>query len=404
MQYRTDRISGNKLSALGFGCMRFPGNITGFDMKKTEAMIMRAINGGVNYFDTAWIYPGSEEALGSILEKNRVRDKVYIATKMPLVFVKSPSDFDRYFNESLKRLRTNYIDYYLMHMISDLDQWVKLKNWGIEQWIAGKKQAGSIKQIGFSYHGSQTEFMKVIDDYNWEMCMIQYNYSDENYQAGVAGLKKAALKMPVMIMEPMLGGKLASGLPKAAEAIYKRANPDLTPAGWALNWIWNQPEPAVLLSGMSDMAQVEENLRLAELAQPGMHGDLEIDVYRRVLEVINRACKIICTGCNYCMPCPKGVNIPGCFSSFNTMCTQGYVNGIKHFAMSTGMLSERSASPSLCVKCGICEPLCPQKLPIVKLLKMVERRMEPFWIKGIGACARAYMGRKRGKKKVKSKS
>ena len=363
---------------------------------------MHAIEEGLNYFDTAWIYSGSEEALGTILEKNQAREKVYIATKLPLVFVKSSADFDRYFNQSLERLRTNYIDYYLMHMITDMNQWAKLKEWGIEQWIAGKKQAGSIRQIGFSYHGSQTEFLKVIDDYNWEMCMIQYNYSDENYQAGVAGLKKAALKMPVMIMEPLLGGKLAAGLPKAAEIIFKKANPNLSPAGWALNWIWNQSEPSLLLSGMSDMAQLEENLRLADLAQPGMLGETEVDVYRQALEVINRACKIRCTGCNYCVPCPKGVNIPGCFASYNTLYSQGFINGMKDFAMSSGLLSERSASPGLCGKCGICEPQCPQKLPIIKLLKKIERRMEPFWIKAIGACARAYMGRKRGKRKVRS--
>ena len=397
MQYRTDKISGNKLSILGLGCMRFPKNIAGIDMRKTEEMIMRAVEGGLNYFDTAWIYPGSEEALGTILEKNCIREKVYIATKLPLFFLKKPADFNKYFDQALKRLRTNYVDYYMMHMITDAYQWDKLKEWGIESWIAEKKKAGQIKQIGFSFHGSQSEFLKVLDNYDWEMCLIQYNYSDENFQAGVTGLRKAAAKMPVMIMEPLLGGKLATGLPKEAVNIFKKANPNLSPAAWGLNWVWNQQEVTLLLSGMGDMVQLEENLRLADTARAGMLGESETIVYNRVLEIINRSCKIRCTGCNYCMPCPKGVNIPGCFSAYNASYTMGFVMGMHQFVNSTGLASEHSGSPSLCVNCGKCESHCPQKLPIVKHLGQVRRRMEPFWVKFIGVCARAFLGKKRRK-------
>jgi predicted aldo/keto reductase-like oxidoreductase len=377
--------------------MRFPKNIAGLDMKKTEDMILRSVEGGVNYFDTAWIYPGSEEILGTIFEKNRLREKVYIASKLPLVFVKGPADFDKYFEQSLKRLQTDYIDYYLMHMITDADQWAKLKSWGVEEWIAGKKKSGQIKQIGFSYHGGPTEFLKVVDDYDWEMCQIQYNYSDENFQAGVTGLRKAAVKMPVIIMEPLLGGKLATGLPKEAVNVFKKANPDLTPAAWGLNWIWNQDEVTLLLSGMSDMAQLDENLRLADTARPGMLTEQDQNIYRKTLEVINRSCKIRCTGCNYCMPCPKGVNIPGCFAAYNHSYSMGFVEGMKQFITSTGLTSEHSSSPSLCIKCGKCEQHCPQKLPIVKHLGQVGRRMEPFWLKFVGVCARAFLGKKRKK-------
>jgi predicted aldo/keto reductase-like oxidoreductase len=358
---------------------------------------MRSIDGGLNYFDTAWIYRGSEEALGAILEKNQVREKIYIATKLPLVYVNGPGVFEKYLDESLTRLRTSYIDYYLMHMVTDMDQWTKLKSWGIEQWIAEKKKAGQIRQVGFSFHGSREEFLKVLDDYDWEMCMIQYNYSDENFQAGVTGLKKAAEKMPVMIMEPLLGGKLATDLPKGAAEIFNKAHPHLSPAAWGLNWIWNQKEPTLLLSGMSDIAQLEENLRLAGSAQPGMLGEPEMDAYRRALEVINHACKIRCTGCGYCMPCPKGVNIPGCFSAYNTIYSMGFIEGLKQFVTSTGLAQERSGSPALCVQCGKCEPLCPQNLPIIKHLDEVHRRMEPFWVKLVGVCARAYFGKKRKK-------
>ena len=397
MQYRVDVKSGNTLSALGFGCMRFPKSFGAIDMGKTEALVRRAVEGGVNYFDTAWIYGGSEEALGAVLERNGLREQVYIATKLPLVMVNGPADFDRFFETGLKRLRTGYIDYYLMHMITDLDQWAKLKSWGIENWIAGKKRAGQIRRIGFSYHGSREEFLKVVDDYDWEMCQIQYNYSDEHFQAGVTGLKKAAEKMPVMIMEPLLGGRLAGGLPRAAAEVFKRANPGLSPAGWALNWVWNQPEVTLLLSGMSGMAQLEENLRLADAARPLMLGEAERAVYSEALGVIRRAYKIQCTGCGYCMPCPRGVNIPGCFAAYNASFAIGYVDGMKQFVTSTALTSERSSGPGLCVKCGKCESHCPQRLPIIESLGAVRRRMEPLWLRLTGATARAVLGKKRKK-------
>ena len=380
--------------------MRFPRNIAGIDMRKTGEMIIRSIKEGVNYFDTAWVYPGSEEALGEILEKNQLREKIYIATKLPLFMVKGQPDFDKYFDQSLKRLKTNYIDYYLMHMITDMDQWEQLKSWGIEQWIVQKKKTGQIRHIGFSYHGSCSEFLKVIDDYDWEMCQIQYNYSDENFQAGVTGLKKAAQTMPVVIMEPLLGGRLAAGLPTEAMEIFKKVNSSLSAAAWALNWVWDQDETTMLLSGMNDITQLEENIRLAETAAAGMLGEPEREAYRQALAVINRSCKIRCTGCNYCMPCPRGVNIPACFSAYNASYSIGYRTGLQQFITSTALTSERSGSPSQCVKCGKCETHCPQNLPIIKHLGQVERRLEPFLLKFIGVCARAFLGKKRKKAHV----
>jgi predicted aldo/keto reductase-like oxidoreductase len=399
MQYRTDKRTGNKLSVLGLGCMRFPKNFGVTDMRKTDELIMRAIEGGVNYFDSAWIYSGSEEALGLVLEKNNARKKVYIATKLPLVMLRSASDFDKYFSQQLARLRTDYIDYYLLHMLTDMDQWSKLKAWGMEKWIEGKKKSGQIRQIGFSFHGMRDEFLELIDDYDWEMCLMQYNYSDENYQAGVTGLRKASEKMPVMIMEPLLGGKLAN-LPKDAVDVFKRANPDISPAGWAFNWVWNQKEVTLLLSGMESTEQLEENMALADSANIGILGEKEKAVYADVLKIFNKSCKVRCTGCNYCMPCPKGVNIPGCFASYNTSYSVGYSRGMHQFILSSGFLSAQSASPGLCVKCGICETRCPQHLPIAKELANVRRRMEPFWMRLAGACARAFLGKKRKKTDV----
>jgi predicted aldo/keto reductase-like oxidoreductase len=327
--------------------MRFPRRLGVIDMKKTEELVMRAIEGGVNYFDTAWIYPGSEDALGGILEKRRVRDRVYIATKLPVVMLKSGADFDKYFDQELARLRTDHIDYYLMHMLTDMELWTKLKSWGIEAWVARQKAGGRIRQIGFSFHGSQDEFLKILDDYDWEFCQIQYNYSDENFQAGVVGLRAAAARMPVVIMEPLLGGKLTAGLPAEALRIFKEANPAMSPAAWGLAWLWNQRETALLLSGMGELSQLEENLRLAEAARPGMLGEAELGVYRRVLEVFNRSYRVRCTGCNYCMPCPRGVNIPGSVAAYNTMYTMGYVAGMQQVVTSTGLTSDRSGGPSL---------------------------------------------------------
>jgi len=382
--------------------MRFPKKLGKTDMQKTEEMVIRSIEKGVNYFDTAWIYPGNEEAIGTVLYKNKVREKVYIATKLPLLLFKRSSekiDFDKYFNQSLERLKTNYIDYYLLHMITDMEQWNKLKSWGITDWIAQKKKSGQIKHIGFSFHGSGSEFLKVIEDYDWELTMIQYNYFDENFQAGAAGLRAAAAKMPVVVMEPLLGGKLATGLPKEAVKIFNNAiGPSaskLSPVGWALNWLWDQREVVSVLSGMSTMEQLEENLDLAEKASANMLDNSHKKIYKSVLESINRSCKIRCTGCNYCMPCPMGVNITGSFSAYNAIYSLGYIEGMKQYVTSTGFTQVKSGSPNLCTKCGKCEPLCPQKIPIIKELVTVHKKMEPWFIKFIGFTARALLGKKR---------
>jgi len=401
LQYRIDKKSGNKLSVLGFGCMRFPKTRGKIDPRITEEMIMRSVEMGVNYFDTAWVYPGSEEALGAVIKKNNIRDKVYITTKLPLVMLKGSGDytddFEKYFNQSLERLKTDYVDYYLMHMLTDIDQWKSLKGHGIENWILKKKKSGQIKQIGFSFHGPGNEFLKIIDDFDWELCLIQFNYSDENYQAGITGLRAASEKMPVVIMEPLLGGKLATGLPKEAVKIFRDADSSLSPAGWGLNWVWDHKEVTTLISGISGIDQLEENIRLADASSAGMLGDTHKAVYKSVLEFVNRACKIRCTGCNYCMPCPAGVNIPGAFSAFNAMYAHGYTEGMKQFITSTGFTSKKGSSPSLCKKCGKCESHCPQNIPIMKELVNVRRRMEPWWIKFGGLCVRAFLGNSRKK-------
>jgi predicted aldo/keto reductase-like oxidoreductase len=395
MQYRIDKKSGNRLSALGFGCMRFGKTISGaVDLKKAEGLIVRAIEGGVNYFDTAYIYPGSEEALGAVLERNGLREKVYVATKLPIVLCRRHEDFDKYFYQTLKRLRSSYIDYYLLHMLTDMEFWRTLRSWGIENWIEEKKKAGLVRNMGFSFHGIRGEFLRLLDVYPWDFCQIQYNYADENFQAGREGLQKAAEKMPVIIMEPLLGGKLARP-PKAAAELFKKADPGRSPAAWALNWIWDHREAAVVLSGMNDAAQVEENLKLADAALPGMIPEEEREVYGQVKERFNRAYKIRCTGCNYCMPCPRNVNIPGSFAAYNTSFLMNRFLGMQQYGTSITLTSETLGSPSRCVKCGKCEAHCPQHLPIIRYLGKVRRRMEPLPVRLIIALARAVLRKHR---------
>ncbi|MCL2826897.1 MAG: aldo/keto reductase, partial [Eggerthellaceae bacterium] len=267
MQYRTDPKSGNELSILGFGCMRFPRILGKTDFNKTEQLVARSIEEGVNYFDCAYLYPGSEETLGTILQKNGLRDKVYIATKLPLMKCKTAADFDALFTTQLERLKTDHIDYYLMHNLSDMALWKQLGDLGVEAWIAEKKAQGAIRQVGFSFHGKNNEFLDLLDAFDWDFCQIQYNYLNITYQAGLSGLLAAHEKgLPVIVMEPLLGGKLAKNLPKAAAQVFSQADPKRLPADWAFRWLFDQEAVTVVLSGMNSDAQLEENLRTAQTA------------------------------------------------------------------------------------------------------------------------------------------
>ena len=380
MQYRTDQKSGNKLSILGFGCMRFPKNFTQIDIGKTEQLIIKAVEKGINYFDTAFLYGGSEEALGKIISKNSLRDKIFIATKMPPTKCKTYEEFESLFQTQLSRLQTNYIDYYLIHNLVDTGAWDTLCKPGIEKWIKEKKASGEIRNIGFSFHGIHNDFLELLDAYNWDFCQIQYNYIDTHYQAGIEGLKKAYSKgLPVIIMEPLLGGKLANGLPKKVLNIFKSANASLSPAAWAFRWLWNQKELTTVLSGMNEISQLEENIMIADNAVPDMLTGEENDVYDSAIGMIKETYKIPCTGCNYCMPCPQNVNIPACFSAYNTSYTIGYYDGLKQYVTSTAILDpSKNFGAGNCIECGQCEKKCPQHIPVIKSLKLVRKRMEPL--------------------------
>jgi predicted aldo/keto reductase-like oxidoreductase len=380
MIYRKDNKTGKNLSQLGFGCMRFPRNTFGIDMAKTEELIRTAVDGGVNYFDTAWMYGGSEEALGTIIKKLGIREKIYITSKLPWIAAKKAADLDRYFEDSLKRLQTDYIDYYFCHMLTDFSAWETLVSWGILTKIDDWKRSGKIGAIGFSFHGAYDDFMQILNAYDWDICLIQYNYSDENFQAGVKGLRAAHEKgMPVVIMEPLLGGKLAA-LPEKAERIFRKANAEAditrTPAEWAFDWIWNQPEPTVVLSGMSNLDMLNENIASASRANVNCLSENDLSVIENVRAVFNESNKINCTGCGYCSPCPAGVNIPGCFSSYNISYARGWVQGLRNYMMSNSLMNNPQIA-SRCIKCRKCEKVCPQKLLISKLMTDVKKRLEP---------------------------
>ena len=375
MQYRSDKY-GNQLSVLGYGCMRFPQKKGKIDMLLTEKQMMAAIAGGVNYFDTAYIYGGSEAAVGEILEKNNVRDQVNIATKLPHYLIKSREGMEKLFQEELKRLRTDHIDYYLMHMLTDPATWERLKGLGVEQWLEEKKKSGAIRQVGFSYHGNSEVFCQLIDVYDWDFCQIQYNYLDEHTQAGRKGLNYAHSKgIPVIIMEPLRGGRLVNHLPEEAMKLFSDRMENRTPAEWALRWLWDQKEVTVVLSGMNSMEMIEENMRVASETQIGQMGEQEQAFLQEVVKAINSKLKVGCTGCGYCMPCPKGVDIPGTFATYNRYYSDGKFVAMKEYFMCT-TLRKKSAAASQCVGCGKCEKHCPQNLPIREKLQDARKTLE----------------------------
>ena len=340
---------------LGYGCMRFTKKGAGIDLRKAEREILTAYKAGVNYYDTAYIYPGSEEALGKILAKHKLRERVNIATKLPQYLIRNREALDKYFNEELSRLRTDYVDYYLMHHLTDVAMWEKLKAVGILKWIEEKKASGQIRNIGFSYHGNTENFLTILDDYDWDFCQIQYNYMDEVSQAGAKGLMAAAAKgIPVVIMEPLRGGKLVNLLPARAKRVIEKYGHGWSPAELAFRWLYNQPEVTCVLSGMNSVEMVKENCRVASEATAGHFTKHDY----RLIEVVKREIrakeKVGCTGCRYCMPCPKGVDIPGTFHCYNTMFIEGKSAGRFQYAQAVGLTKE-PAFASQCIECGKCE-------------------------------------------------
>ncbi len=382
MNYRLDKF-GNQISILGFGCMRFKQKMGKIDILEAEREIMTAIEGGVNYFDTAYVYPGSEAALGEILDKNGIRDNVYIATKLPHYLIRSKEGIEKLFSEQLKRLKTDHIDFYLMHMLTDVEKWNTLKELGIDTWLEEKKKSGAISQVGFSYHGNSDMFCKLIDAYDWDFCQIQYNYMDEHSQAGRRGLNYAYDKnIPVVIMEPLRGGKLVNRLPDEAKRIFEDYHIKYTPAQWAFRWLWNQPEVMCVLSGMNSIEMVEDNIQTASTVAVGELGPKEEEMLQNVVKAINSKMKVGCTGCGYCMPCPQNVDIPGTFAAYNRRYSENKFWGLVEYTMCTA-LRKNSTAASNCIECGKCEKHCPQNIEIRKELKNAQKELEGFLYKSV---------------------
>ena len=375
MNYRKDKY-GNDLSILGYGCMRFPRKNGKIHMPTAEKLILKAIDRGVNYFDTAYIYPGSEAAVGEILEKNHLRDRVYIATKLPHYLIKTREGLDKLFNEELRRLRTDHVDYYLMHMLNDMDAWKRLQELGIEEWIAQKKRTGAIRQVGFSYHGNTEMFLKILDAYDWEFTQVQYNYLDEHSQAGRRGVEYAHSKgIPVIIMEPLRGGRLVDLLPEKAKQCFEQYPVKRSYAQWGLRWLWDQESITVVLSGMGREDMLLENLNVADTVQPGQLGEQERELYARVVRAINEGVKVGCTGCGYCQPCPRGVDIPGTFAAYNRWHNENKMGAAMDYLKCT-TLRKNATAASQCIGCGKCEQRCPQGIAIRQELGNARRVLE----------------------------
>jgi uncharacterized protein len=373
--------TGDKVSILGYGCMRFPKAGARIDEERTERQIVSAVERGVNYFDTAFIYPGSEATLGRILAKDGRRDKVLVATKLFPLRVNSQKDMESLLDTQLKRLQTDHIDYYLMHSLTSLGGWERLKSLGALDFIEQAKRDGRVRHVGFSYHGGRHAFRLLVDDYEWDMCQVQYNYVDETNQAGREGLEYAASKgLGVVVMEPLRGGTLAGRVPPPIQAVWDSAHAKRTPAEWALRWVWDNPAVSTVLSGMNNEAHIDENLRVADSAYANALSPEERELVGRVRETLSGLLKVGCTGCNYCMPCPAGVNIPQCFEMYNNLHVfGGGAHKFSYMGYTVGADGGKPSYASLCTKCGKCERICPQSLPIREHLASVARDMQGWY-------------------------
>jgi predicted aldo/keto reductase-like oxidoreductase len=382
MLYRNFGKTGEKVSVLGFGCMRLPiiGNDpTNIDEAKATDMLRYAIDAGVNYVDTAYPYHGTGFAQGGASElfvakalKDGYRQRVNLATKLPSWLIKTRADMDKYLNEQLERLETDVIDFYLIHTLNK-GLWPVLKEAGVREFLDQAIKDGKIRYAGFSFHDQTALFKEIVDYYDWSFCQIQYNYLDEEFQAGTEGLEYAAKKgLGITIMEPLRGGNLIR-LPEAAKAVFAQAEVQRTPAEWALRWVWNHPEVSVVLSGMTTMEHVTANIRAAKDANENSLTAKELATIAQVKKIFQDRVKVNCTGCAYCMPCPAGINIPTCFGAYNDY----WVFDNSPEAKNMYNIVTKLASPaSKCVECGKCESHCPQSIAIRQELKNVKALFE----------------------------
>lgn len=373
--------TGLKVSPLGFGCMRFPvvdKNPSIIDEEQAMEMIHHGIDQGVNYIDTAYPYHGIDFSKGGSSEpflakalRNGYREKVYLATKLPCWLVETGEDMDRFLDEQLARLETDTIDLYLLHAL-DRVSWKKMLELDVFEFLNRAIEEGKIRFAGFSFHDEIDLFKEIVDAYDWSFCQIQYNYMDEEYQAGKEGLEYAAEKgLAVVAMEPLRGGTLVNGLPPEAKKAFIEADPERSLVDWALHWLWKNPHVTVVLSGMSQLDHVKENLKLASRLPRKEWTPADERVVRLVSSIIKGKKRVDCTACDYCMPCPEGVNIPRNFALYNDF---HMLNDPAAKLRYQRLLSDISKA-SNCIQCGQCEPLCPQGIPIMAELALVDEAL-----------------------------
>ena len=391
MNKRIVKRNGDELFPLGLGAMRLATKNNSIDKELSKEYILYAIENGVNFIDTAYVYHGgeSERFLGDILsltdsEGVKYRDRVKLSTKLPSWMVRSREDMDAFLNEQLRKLKTDVIDYYFIHNV-DFSSILRLKELGLYEFLEKARVDGKIRNIGFSYHGSPNEFKDLIDDFDWDMVLVQYNYSDVNAQAGIRGIQYAYEKdIAVFVMEPLKGGILAGELPENVQSLFDSVDSNRSAVDWALSWVLNQKEITCVLSGMGSLDQIKENMAIASRVEIGSLSEEEMDVLKQAQDIFDSMMIINCTGCGYCLPCPKGVNIPDCFKIYN----EKYLfnkkgigpisNAMINYYMVVGGIANKQTSAGLCNHCGRCKRLCPQSLDIPNELDTVKSEFELF--------------------------
>jgi len=409
MQYRTMPGSDEKLSALGYGCMRLPTHVGGpasslIDTPKAKAQILGAIERGVNYLDTAAPYHlgASESFLGEhILSDSALRQRVNIATKLPCMRIKTTDAMGATFDKQLAKLRVDHFDYYLLHAL-DGPGWDKMVELGVVEFMERIKAEGRVRHLGFSFHGRKEDFLRIVDAYDFAFAQVQYNMLDERYQAGIEGIDHAHAKgMGIIVMEPLRGGSLVGKIPVSVQKLYDEAEVKRSPADWALRWIWNNPKVTLLLSGMNVDAHIDENIRIACDAPPSGMNEAELAIIDRVRATYRELLQVDCTGCAYCMPCPEGIDIPAAFKNLNNRHMFGRLEPTLFHAAYLGIQTPDGQPhwTSSCVDCGKCEGKCPQHIPIREKFALVQRDLEGPLVKSIAWLGRTMMGG--GKKRAR---